>query len=72
MPNKEIKEYFTEIIKDFTGKSEKDAREYGVRRGFTFRIISIDNKPCPITDDINPWRLNLTIENDVVVLVDMG
>lgn len=72
MPKKEIKEYFSEIIKDFTGKTTAEAKEYGVRRGFTFRIISIDNKPCVITNEENPWRLNLTIENDIVVLVDMG
>jgi hypothetical protein len=37
-----------------------------------YRILSIDNKPLIITCDYNPERLNLKIEDGVIVEVTRG
>jgi hypothetical protein len=47
------------------GKTLIEAQE--ILRNYEYRIVSINDRDLAITDDIDPNRYNLYMENDIIV-----
>jgi hypothetical protein len=61
-----------ELIKLITGKTLEDVRIILNKKGLHHRVVLVDGKACGITDDFEPYRVNMTLENNIVTKVDFG
>ncbi|MEO6305475.1 MAG: hypothetical protein ABIP51_20095 [Bacteroidia bacterium] len=63
---------FADIIKKLLNKPYSEVKEKCIRSGYNYRTISIDGKSLMVTRDIDAYRLNFKIENDIVTEITMG
>lgn len=64
-------DYFADIIKGLLNKPKKEVLEKCVKSGYNHRVTSIDGEAYEITDDLDTFRLNLTVENDIVTEIKL-
>lgn len=55
-----------EEFEHFIGMSENDARLIYKN----LRVVEVDGRYCIITDDLNPERLNVIIEKNIITKID--
>lgn len=54
------------------GMSEGQASDFLTAEGVDYRVVERDGESFPVTMDYSPGRVNLTIQNGVVVDVQFG
>jgi hypothetical protein len=60
------------VADSLKGKTESDATGVIEQAGREFRVTSRDSDKFPVTQDYNPERIDLIIENNLVVLATCG
>ncbi len=56
----------------YLGLSEKEAKQYAAENNQTIRVAGRDGKCFPLTMDYRPDRVNIYLENDVVLRATIG
>lgn len=62
----------TAFAATLVGMSVEDAEAAAADAGYEFRVVSVDGKPGAATSDYREDRINVDIEDDVVVTVNIG
>jgi hypothetical protein len=67
-----VLEYAEETFRQIRGRTLEEARELCNKKGLNHRAIEIDGIALPGTSDIQPFRLNFKVENNVVFEISLG
>ena len=59
-------------MENYIGQTYIKVRSQLNKLGIDFRVVSIDGEACMITSDFKPERLNIEIENEIVVNIYGG
>jgi hypothetical protein len=61
-----------QFAESLIGLTDGQAEEATEEAGFTYRVVSIDGEPLAVTLDYRTDRVNVSLEDDVVVEATVG
>jgi hypothetical protein len=60
------------MYENLIGKNVNEVRDFLKENQIPSRVVNIDGVPFMLTNDYNPARLNLSVENGLVTEVILG
>ena len=66
------REWQDKVIETVVGLTLEEARKILEHNELVYRIVSIEDKLCMITNDVKFYRVNLTVKNNIVTKVNFG
>jgi hypothetical protein len=61
-----------ELVKLLVGKSLEDARNILIKKGLRHRVSEQDGEVMMLTQDLNPYRVNMVVVENFITQITFG